>query len=245
MAQAKNSAERTLMVAMAASAMVLSMVLPAFADAPREDVFHTNTNQVHRGRVQQKVPPSAMPNPEQYAPKPIITRMSAPKDWFRAMDDLVGYYRPNVQDHMILDKPFNNEVERVTLYCHTLVRVAKNYRILAQKLSSLPVIDSMPQSKILRDNLVDWYNDSALVYEDMYRPRSPARTQEELKGMIKDISDRSESLKNSYSTIWGMDNNLRLSKSVDQPRYDNALLEYAEKARPENLMREHPEYLMK
>lgn len=240
MAQAKNLG-RIFAVIMASLSMTLSMVSPASAQAPREDVFHTNT--VQRGKVQKSVPRSAMPNSEEYAPKFRLTHLSSAKDWFKCMDDLVGYYRPNVQDHMILDKPFNNEVERVTLYCHTLVRVAKNYRILAQKLHSLPIIDNMPQSKILRDNLVDWYNDSALVYEDMYRPRPPARTQEELQHMLKDITERSESLKTSYATIWGMDNNLRLSKSVDQPRYDNALLEYAEKARPENLMREHPEYL--
>lgn len=238
MVQGKMIAAKLLM-SLAGLAMTLSTVAPAGAvpPAPREDVFHTNTGSSFRqNRPHGSVPSAAEPNPEQYAPRANITRGSSPQQWFEAMDNLVGYYRPNVQDHFILDKPFNNEVERVTQYCNTLCRIAKNYRILAQKLKSLPVIDQMPQSKILRDNLVDWYNDSALVYEDMYKPRPPARTQEELHRMLRDITDRSEGLKNSYATIWGMDNDLRLKMAVNQPRIDNALMEYAEKARPEYMM---------
>jgi hypothetical protein len=231
MAQGMNFAGRLLMV-MASSAMALSMMAPAFADAPREDVFNTYTTQPHRGKVQQRVPASAMPNPEKDAPRPVVTRMSSPQQWFEGMDVMVGYYRPNANDQLIISGLVNDEVERVTLYCNTLIRVAKNYRILAQKLKSLPVIDAMPQSALLRDHVVTWYNDSASVYEDMSRPRPPARTKEELAAMIKDVMERSETLKATYAKIWELDRDLRLSKAVNPPKYDDALNEYTRKSRP-------------
>jgi hypothetical protein len=233
MAQGKNSAGRLFAVVTASLSMTLSMVSPAFAQAPREDVFHTNTTQ--HGRVQQRgprVPSSAMPNPEESAPRPRLGRMSSPQQWFEGMDSLVGYYRPSAQDQMIMNKPFNDEAERVTLFCNTLSRVAKNYRILAQKIKNLPTIDAMPQSGQLRDNLVDWYNDSALVYEDMIRPRPPARTREELDRMMRDIDNRSDQLYTSYGKIWELDGDLRLSKSVNPPKYADALNEYTRKSRP-------------
>lgn len=121
---------------------------------------------------------------------------------------------------------FNQEVERVTQYCNLVAKIARNYRILAQKLKSLPVPTAAPETREYRDHMVDWYRDSALVYEDMVRPRPPARTKEELDSMIKDVTNRSENLKAQFETLAKTDTEIRRRYSVQPPKQDDALRQY-------------------
>src|SRR4029078_1278919 len=115
----------------------------------------------------------------------------------------------------------------VTQFCNTVAKISRNYRILAQKLKALPIPTSVPESREYRDLMVEWYKDSALVYEDMVRPRPAARTKEELNGMITDIKDRSENLKAQFETLLKMDTDIRRRYSVQPPKSDDALRQYA------------------
>lgn len=210
--------------------MALSTIAPVGAaspDTPREDVFSTTTTAPHRASSM-----PSLPQPVVRAPKPMVSKMSSPQEWFDAFDLYIAYYRANSEERILLNKPFNQEVERVTDFCKTLSGVAKKYRILAQKIRSLPLPDSTPGAKTLRDNMASWYDDTALVYEDMTRPRPPARTKEELNSMIKDVTDRSDSLKSTLEHLQQMDSNMRIHLGVNPPKYDDALNEYTRKSRP-------------
>lgn len=214
--------------------MMLSALSPAGAaspDSPREDVFGRTTGsapkatpQVRGGVSTVRINPSA---PAPKAPHPRVSASSSPEQWFDAFDTFVAVYKPTEADQYIMNKPFNQEVERVTQFCNTVSKIARNYRILAHSLKTLPIPVSMPESKEYRDLVVDWYNDSALVYEDMVRPRPAARTKEELNAMIQEITDRSENLKAQFETLLKMDTDIRRHYNVSPPKSDDALRQYA------------------
>lgn len=170
--------------------------------------------------------------PEPIGPRPLVTQASSPEQWFEALDDYVGYYRPSDVDKYIINQNFNQEVERVMDFCKAAGRIAKNYNTLSAKLHALPIPMSIPEAKTYRDLCANWYSDSAQVYQDMVRPRPPARTQEELSAMLKDITDRSESLKESYNQLAMMDSKIRQKYSIHPPRYDDALFQYYDKGKP-------------
>lgn len=213
--------------------MMLSALSPAGAaspDSPREDVFGRTTGsapkatpQVRGGVSTVRINPSA---PAPKAPHPRVSASSTAQEWFTAFDTYVAVYKPTDDDRFEMNKPFNQEVERVTQFCNTVSKIARNYRILAHSLKTLPIPVCMPESRRYRDQMVDWYNDSALVYEDMVRPRPAARTKEELNAMIQDITDRSANLKEQFETLQLKDTDLRRHYSVLPPKHDDALGDY-------------------
>ena len=208
-------------VAIAASA--------ASPDAAREDVFgrSTGTQPTRNPRNAPQTVHIAPSAPVPMAPHPVVSAGSPPQQWFAAFDAYVSVYRPSAADQVKMNQPFNQEVERVTEFCNTVAKISRNYRILAQKIRSLPVPTAVPEAKDYRDLMADWYNDSALVYEDMIRPRPAARTKEELNSMIQDVKDRSETLKSNSAKLAQMDSDIRLRHTVQPPKYDDALDTYA------------------
>jgi hypothetical protein len=225
-----------LATSMTFAVMTLPAMAPAGAaspDAPKEDVFGRTTgtppgpHAPPHGRVSGStihIGPSA---PAPNSPHPIVSTGSAPQQWFDAFDDYVAAYKPTPSDELNMNKPFNQEVERVTLFCNTVAKVARNYKILAQKLQSLPIPNQAPETKEYRNQMVTWYSDSAGVYDDMVRPRPAARTKEELNAMIKDLNDRSENLKANFETLAKMDSDIRLQYHVNPPKQDDPLRKYA------------------
>jgi hypothetical protein len=222
------------LMSMAIAVMTLGPLNSASAaspDAPREDVFGRSTGTQPATRNPRNAPQTtvhiAPSTPAPMAPHPVVSAASPPQQWFDAYDAYVSAYRPSEADQIKMSKPFNQEVERVTDFCNTVAKISRNYRILAQKIRSLPVPTSIPEAKDYRDLMADWYNDSALVYEDMIRPRPAARTKEELNNMIQDVKDRSETLKSNSAKLAQMDSDIRLRHTVQPPKYDDALNTYA------------------
>ncbi len=215
---------------LALAAIIFSAISPASAasppEAPREDFFGRNTPSAPmRGQastIHVNIPPPA-PN----SPHPRVSNTSSPEEWMNAFDEYVDFYMPKRSDSIIINKPFNQESERVMQFCNTIAKVGRNYKILAQKLRSLPAAAEMPESKALRDMTVDWYLDSALVCEDMVRPRPPARTKEELNSMIQDLKDRSENLKLNSEKLAETDTEIRRHYHLQPPKRDDALYTYA------------------
>ena len=230
-------------MSMATAAMILSAIAPAGATqpgAPVEDRFDRSTVPSQQAPMRAPLTGHAHtssvrinpPAPFVNVPHPEVAKDSSPQQWFSALDLYVAYFRPSDTDRFTINTPFNDEVEKVTAFCKTVSKVARNYRALAQKLKSLPIPTTLPDANEVReyrDLLVNWYNDSATVYEDMVRPRPPARTKEELNGMIQGIKDRSESLKANLELLQKMDSNIRLKCHVDPPDYDDAIKTYAGK----------------
>ncbi len=224
------------MMSMALAAMIVSAIAPCGAtqpNAPREDVFGRNTGPAPaptRAPISGHVssvrinPPATDSN----APHPQVTANSTPEQWFDAFDQYFAYYKPTEEDRFVMNQPFNQEVEKVTAFCKTVTKVAKNYRALAQKLKAMPIPKAMPEAQKYRNLRVNWYNDAALLYEDMVRPRPPARTKEELNRMIQEIKDTSEGLKaNHDEVLQKMDSEIRMHYHVNPPKYDDPIFKYA------------------
>lgn len=217
----KDKFKRIVMVVVA---LCLSAAAPA-AQADRVDVFNVSTPRPTtpaKPTAQVKIPAVQMPP----LPRPYVSVASQPQEWFDAVDAYVATLKPSNADRVIMNQPFNQEVERVNEFCSTTAKIARNYRILAKKLSELPIPRSVPQAQQYRDMHVNWYNDSALLYEDMIRPRRPARTKEELAAIMKDLTDRSQGLADTYGTLQIMDLDIRKKCGVRPAKHEDALHQY-------------------
>lgn len=168
-------------------------------------------------------------------PRPMVSDQSNPVQWFEAVDEYVAYFRPTNADAAVIDQPFNQEVERVEQFCRTLVKISRNYRILAKRIGAMPLPHGLPEAAQYRDMYTNWYNDQAGLYEDMVRPRKPARTKEELASIMKDLEDRSESLKLMFERLQVMDLDFRKKRGVHAARYDDALHDYATSGMPAHI----------
>ena len=231
-----------LATSMALVAVILSAIAPAGAtqpgSEPHEDRFDRSTPPASqaptRGPIKGNVyAVHTNPPPVQNIPHPEVYTDSSPQQWFDALDTYVDFFRPTKGDEVVINSPFNDEVEKVNKFCTTVSKIARNYRALAKSLKSLPISTTLPDTQKVgeyRDLLVNWYNDSALVYEDMVKPRPAARTKEELQGMIKSITDRSEALKRTLEYLRQMDTDIRLSCHVDPARHDDSIRKYAGEA---------------
>lgn len=229
-----------MVMSMALAAMILSATAPAGATQPRSEVREDRFDRSTPAQAPSRSPINGHvssvrinPPPVQDVPRPVVSRDSSPQEWFTALDVYVGFFRPKDKDKYVINTPFNDEVEKVSAFCKTVSGVARNYRALAKNLKAMPISNNVPDPQKVReyrDLLANWYNDSAIVYEDMVRPRPPAKTKEELQGMINSIKDRSESLKSNLELLQKMDSDIRLTCHVDPPKYDDVLRTYAGEA---------------
>jgi hypothetical protein len=157
---------------------------------------------------------------------PIVTPQSTALQWMEAYDEAVGHYKPTYDDAVILKRPLNQEVERVMEWSKVTAKIARNYRLLAKTIRSMPSPNKMPEAVTYRNNMADWYDDTAQVMEDTIRPCPPARTMEELEAALKEVHDRSEALRQTYRALKLIDSNLRVQYNVHQARHDDAILKY-------------------
>lgn len=171
-------------------------------------------------------------------PRPVVNVGSTPTQWFEAVDEYVGFFRPSEIDRAVLDTPFNEEVERVEEFCRTIAKISRNYRTLAKRLASLPIPNNLPEARKYRDLHAAWYDDQALLYEDMVRPRKPAKTKEELDGLMKDLRDKSEALASQFTTLQLVDSDLRKKHGVHSARYDDALRDYTMQGLPDHIKKQ-------
>ncbi len=184
------------------------------------DVFNRTTAPVPNAAAntyKRPAPPWVMPR---------VTPQSKPLEWMEAYDDAVGHYKVTVSEAVIMKKPLNQEVERVMEWSRTAAGIAKRYRLLAKTIRSMPPCNGMPESTVYMQNMADWYDDSAAVFEDMIRPRKAAKTQEELQASLEEIHTRVEGLRQQYRSLKMMDSKMRVTYNLHQPRHDDALLQY-------------------
>lgn len=200
-------------VAKAATAAIVFAIFSAsagYAATPKGDVFARSTKKA--GHVSQQS-------------KQI--RFATPTQWFEAIDKAVVKLRPTAADDVILNRPFNQDPERVEKWCDTAGKVSRNYRQLARTVRTLPLPSGMGGDvKEYRTLISDWYDDAALVFEDMIRPRPPANTMEELESQLNDIKQRGQSLARSNSDLGKLDKSLRKTYKVHRAHYDDALTQY-------------------
>ncbi len=146
--------------------------------------------------------------------------------WFEKFDGISYHGRPTDSERIILNMPFNQEAERVQRWTAAASAVAKRYRETSKALKTLHA----PRGRADLDDLcyarINWFNDAALVYEEMIRPRNPAQTIEELNDQLRQVKDQAGALKNQNVTILASDRKLRRFYRVHAPKETDALTGY-------------------
>lgn len=209
------------LVAASTFASVAQATQPNAGQQPKGDVFNRTTN---------VAPSSAAVNtykrPAAPWVMPRVTSQSKPLEWMGAYDEAVGHYEVTLDEALVMKKPLNQEVERVMQWSRTAAVIAKKYRLLAKTIRSMPPCTGMPDSTLYVQNMADYYDDAAGVFEDMIRPRKPAKTQEELQAALDEIHSRVEGLRQQYRALKMKDSNMRVTYNLPQSRSRDALLQY-------------------
>ena len=147
-------------------------------------------------------------------------------NWFEAFDTSVNILGPSAADAVVLTMPLNQELERVQHWTATANKVSKNYKLLAHNLKNMTIPPDAPLLAEFRDLEADWYLDRAGVYDDLTRPRPPAKTMEELEDGLKHIEDRAKSTAETAKRLHDMDMTLRKTYHVHLSRQTDALSQY-------------------
>lgn len=227
-----------ILAAVAASTLTLSVAAPqAQAGRPSQsDYFATGGHSVPPAKpapaAQQntKYPKNTDPLAGRQGAGALYSDKTPQLDWFEIFDEYVWTLLPTEKDRAILARPLNQELERVQDYCKTVSKIARNYRVLAKSVRSLPVPAASPGLKEYQSLRADFYDDMATVYEDLVRPRR-TRTQEEMHAQLDEIKQRSDQLDVNSKNLLAMDLDLRKTFRVHQPKRTDALRQYVENHR--------------
>lgn len=180
----------------------------AFAAGPNgnEDFFGRNTGS-----------PMTLPSRPLPIPKPAagVTR-SAPQLFYDDMDNAVILHQPTDEEKFTLNRPFEHDFKRVATWTNTVAVLANRYRELSRILRNMPVPREVVAStqgsnsvSSYKSMLADWYDDSAGWLEDYIKPRPAAATKEELDDALKQMTERSQQLKDQHSSLEQLDTKLR------------------------------------
>ncbi len=188
------------------------------ADSPRIDYFSsagnsTNTTKSIHSALSPKTNSIALPKTSETM-------------WFETVDSLVEKYTPSEADKVILSRPFNQEAERVEQWIKTAKKIINNYHTLAKQLQLVPIPNNNSELKQYISLTSDWYNDSAQVFEDLIKPRTPAKTIEELQEALNEIKTRSDDLSKTKTSLMAMDMSIRKTYNVHYAKQDDALQQY-------------------
>jgi hypothetical protein len=134
--------------------------------------------------------------------------------WFEKYDQLRQQFRPSEKDKVILTRPLMQDPQRVQQFTNTANKISKSYSLLAKSIRSMTVPPGMSDVKEYRDLMADWYQDSAAVYNDLIRPRPPAKTIEDLQEELDAVKKRSEGLANNMANLKAMDRQVREAHKV-------------------------------
>jgi len=146
--------------------------------------------------------------------------------WFEQLDAICFKGFPSQYEKSILSRTFNQEAERVQEWSAVAKTVSSRYRQTAKALRDLPVPSNWTPMDEYRQVRADWFDDAATIYEDMTRPRRPARTIEELNSQLAEISSRADQLGETKKINREMDRKLRRTYRVHAPLETDRLNTY-------------------
>lgn len=211
----KSALTLPLLIAIAISCLIN---LKASAEPRGLDFFSINS------------PKSALPSDaskREPNPNSVVVPNHAPAaTWFEKFDQLRDQYHPSDGDKVILTRPLMQQAERVQQWTNTASKVSKNYTLLAKAIRNIPVPAGLPDIKEYRDLTADWYQDAAGVYQDLIRPRRPAKTIEDLEDELIAVKKHSESLANNIANLKAMDRSLRQQYHIDLAPQDDAIQQF-------------------
>ncbi len=154
--------------------------------------------------------------------------------WFEKFDEISFRGRPTDYERAVLNMPFNQEAERVQSWTRTASNVAKRYRLTARALQTVYAPRGRADLDDYRSLRISWFNDAALVYEEMIKPRQPAQTIEDLKDQLRQVKEQAESIGKTNITILAMDRNLRRTYRVHSAKQTDSLTKYVTGQYPKN-----------
>lgn len=202
-------------------------VAPSFAgpSAVAGDYFANTTPQADLPRIAK---PAEKPvNNIGLSPLATMSARTPIVSWFEASDDLIAKYEPTDFERVVMDKPFNQEAERVQIWTRTAAKIAHNYRTLAKALRASQIPGNHPELKEYIEQRADWYADAAGIYEELIKPRPPAKTIEELNAALADIKERSTALGETNKRLISMDMSLRKEFKVHLARNTDPIWQFA------------------
>ncbi len=154
--------------------------------------------------------------------------------WFEKFDEISFRGRPTDYERAVLNMPFNQEAERVQSWTRTAAAVAKRYRMTAKALQGVYAPRGRADLDDYRSMRISWFNDAALVYEEMIKPRQPAQTIEDLKDQLRQVKEQAESIGKTNITILSWDRNLRRTYRVHSAKQTDSLTKYVTGQYPKN-----------
>ena len=212
------------MIALASACPIVSQMAQA---APTDEVFSAipEIKKTSPKTPNYQVAPNAVAAPgagAMYQPGPTTPEVRC----MESMDEIVFQGHPTEQERITLQTPFNQNPERVRRWVEAAKTVSKRYHMTAKQLRLMTTPASAPDLKTFANSRADWFDDAAMVYEDMFKPVRPSRTIEDLEGKLKVVQDHADQLDNQKKTILTADRNLRRKYKVHAPRKTDALYIY-------------------
>jgi len=201
-------------------------VAPKAAPTPLMDVFENTTPGMKKQTVPTPTKPQSNADKIGQGALGMMSNRTPAVSWFESFDTTVFTLRPTHSDTVILTMSLNQELERVQKWTATASRVSRNYRLLARSLKNMSVPPDSPGLQEYRDFTADWYLDKAGVYDDLIRPRPPAKTMEELESDLKQVEDRAISTAETAKRLKEMDMDLRKAYHVHMSRETDPLSQY-------------------
>jgi len=213
------------LLAVSAAAGTKSMAAPAneiFGSMP------TKTTKVQPlPRVIKQAPP---PQPSNPVAAPGAMNMMSPDTpytrFFEALDATVYSGFPKSNERFILQQKFNEELEKVEAWTATAKVVSRRYRNTAKSLRSLQVPDNRVDLEQYKEMRAQWFDNAAEVYEQMYKPKPPAQTMEELEEQLRKVDRDADTVAEQKKTILAEDMSLRRLYRVHAPRETDAMTKY-------------------
>lgn len=201
--------------------------------APANEVFGampTKTTKVQPlPRVIKQAPPPQPSNPVAAPGAMSMMNMNTPAArFFEAMDDVAFSGFPRDNERFILQAKFNEELEKVERWTSTAKAVAKRYRDTARALRAIEVPDSRYDLAQYKDMRAEWFDNAADVYEQMYKPKRPAQTMEELEEQLAKVDRDADTVAAQKKTILSMDRSLRKLYRVHADKHTDSLTGYVQ-----------------
>lgn len=210
----------SLLVGGAGSAAFAAPVDEKFSAAPTRLPSHTTPKKV--------APPPVQPANPVAAPgaMSMMSTSSPELTFFETLDSVCFKGFPTEPERFVLQRQFDQEAEKVAEWIKTAKVVSRRYRNTAITLRNLQIPNDREDLQQYRDMRSQWFDAAAQVYEQMYKPKAPAQTMEELEGQLRKVDQDADSVANQKKTILAMDRKLRRLYRIHEPRETDRLQEY-------------------
>lgn len=203
----------------------------AWASKPSTDEFHSNA----ASNVRLNPAPAPLPIPQRVEDNPVaqagaksLGQDHPVKRWFDNLDGVIGVNLKTPKQAITLRQGFNGNVERVEKWSNTASEVSQRYKLLAAKLRGTPVPPGCPDLKDYLEMNANWFDDTAEIYDELLKPRQPAKTQEELDEQLQEIRTKAQGLKRTKEQLRSFDTEIRKQYKVPEARYEDFLRQYVE-----------------